>query len=144
MATAFASIVGAAIALLQAGTPVSRQIHRARVRPAAQEWPDMVAVRLLDAQLERFAVKDAPFNVDTTLAVECYARGPAGVSPDLAVDALLEAVYERLAADPSLGGLVQDLEPTGINFDFDADGESIACATLTYLVRHRADNHTLE
>lgn len=104
----------------------------------------MVAIRLLDAQLERFAVKDAPFNVDTILAVECYARGAAGVSPDLAVDALLAAVYGRLAADPSLGGLVQDLEPTSINFDFDVDGESSACATLTYLVRHRADSNTLE
>lgn len=144
MATSFLSIVSAVVALLQAGTPVSQHIHRARVRPAAQEWGDMVAVRLLDAQLERFAVKDAPFNVGTTLAVECYARGAAGVSPDLAVDALLEAVYERLAADPSLGGLVQDLEPTGINIDLDVDGESIACATLTYTARHRADRLTLE
>ena len=104
----------------------------------------MVAVRLLDAALERFAVRGAPFNVDTILAVDCYARASGGVTPDLAVDALLGAVYARLAQDPSLGGLVQDLEPTSINFDFDVDGEHTACATLTYMVRHRADNHTLE
>lgn len=144
MPTAFASIAGAVVALLQAGTPVSEEIHRARVKPAAQEWADMVSVRLLDASLEPFAIRGAPFNVDTGLAVECYARGAPGQSPDDAIDELLGAVYTRLAADSTLGGLVQELVPTGIRFDFDADAGSTACATLTYTVRHRADNLTLE
>lgn len=144
MATVFASVVGAVVAALQAATPVSDQVHRSRIKPGAQEWTTMVVVRLLDAALEPFAILGAPFNVDTVMQVECYARGSAGQAPDLAVDALLAAVYARLAQDPSLGGLVEDVVPTGIGFDFDVDGESTACATLNYTVRHRADNLTLE
>ena len=144
MASVFSSIAGAMVASLQASPAVSAQVHRARMRPAAAEWTTMVVVRLIDVALEPFAVRGAPFNADTTLAVECYARGSAGQSPDLAVDALMTAVYARLAADASLGGLVGELLPTGISFDFDSDGEPTACATLNYTARHRAANLTLE
>ena len=114
------------------------------MRPGASEWATLVVVRLLDAALEPFAIQGAPYNVDTQLAVECYARGSAGQAPDLAVDDLLAAVYARLAADPTLGGLVSDLQPVTLNYDFDADGEPTASATLTYTVRHRAGNQSLE
>ena len=144
MPTIFASVVTAVVDALNAGTPVSAQVHRARVRPGASEWATLVVVRLLDAAMEPFAVQGAPYNVDTQLAVECYARGSAGQAPDLAVDALLSAVYARLAADPTLGGLVSDLQPINLNYDFDADGEPTASATLTYTVRHRAGNQSLE
>lgn len=142
--TAFASIVGAIVTALAAPTAVSAQIHRARIRPAAADWSTMVAVRPLDAMLERFAVQGAPMNVDTRIAVECYARASASQSPDVAVDALLAAVYARLAADNTLGGLVSDLVPSTLDYDFDADGEATACATLTYTAVHRVQNATLE
>ena len=142
--TAFASIVGAMVAALSAAPAVSPQIHRARVRPVAADWSTLVAVRPLGAELQRFAVQGAPMNVDTRIAVECYARASAGQSPDLAVDALLAGVYARLSADNTLGGLVSDLVPQSLDYDFDADGEATACATLTFTAVHRVQNATLE
>lgn len=144
MATVFAQVAAAIVTALSSGTPVSSQIHRARVRPASQDWTTMVVVRLQDAQLERFAINGGPYNVDTNIAVECYARASAGTSPDLAIDSLLAAVYARLAADSSLGGLVSDLLLNTLQYDFDADDTGTACVTLNYTALHRAANQSLE
>lgn len=143
MATVFAGIVTAMVALLQAGTPVSAQIHRARVRPLSEDWTTAVAVRLESAELDRLALRQAPINSDTTVIVECYARSTSQ-SPDLAADALLAAVYARLAADPTLGGTVADLQPLSLAYDFDLDADRTACVSITYLVRHRTQSLSLE
>lgn len=142
--TAFAAIVGAMVDALGASPAVSPQIHRARVRPVAADWATLVAVRPLDATLEPFAIQGGPMNVDTRIAVECYARARPGQPPDVAVDALLGAVYARLAANSTLGGLVGDLVPVGLSYEFDADGDATACVTVTYTAVHRVQNATLE
>lgn len=140
--TAIASIVGAIVAALSAGTPVSAHIFRARVRPVPDEATNAVAVRPVSALPDRSDIGGAPVDFTTNIAVECYARS-ATTSPDLAVDALLESVYARLMADASLGGLVMDLNLTGIDFNFDADALQSGSATLTFAVRHRTSSTTL-
>lgn len=142
--TAFATIVAAMAAALSAAPAVCPQIHRARARPAAAEWSQMVVIRPIDATLEPLGVLGAPFNVDTRIAVECHARAPAGASADAGVDELLGAVYARLMADTTLGGLVGDLRPEALTYDFDAEAEPIACATLTFTAVHRVQANTLE
>lgn len=131
-------------AALQAGPAVCPQVHRTRVRPGAAAWPQMVVIRLLDVALQPFAVRGGPMNADTRVAVECHARAAAGLSAEDALDELLGAVYQRLAQDPSLGGLLGDLEPLGLTYDFDAEGDPVGVATLTYIARHRVQGGTLE
>ncbi len=143
MSTAFAAIVGAMTSALQQAPAVSPQVHRARIRPLPAEWSTAVVVRIQEAELDRLAIRGAPINVDTTVVVECYARN-ATLSPDLVADSLLQAVYARLAADPTLGGLVADCQLTGLAYDFDADADRTACVTLNYLVRHRTASLSLE
>lgn len=143
MATVFAGIVTAIVALLQSGVPVSPQIHRARVRPLPEDWTTAVSVRLEQAEFDRLAIRQAPINLDTTVVVECYARSST-LTPDLAADALLAAVYARLAADPTLGGTVSDLQPLSMTYDFDSDADRTACVSITYLVRHRTQSLSLE
>lgn len=140
--TAFNTIVGAIVAALQAATPVSNQVYRARMRPVAAQFTDAVVVRIANAQAQRFDIGGAPVDFTTNIAIECYARS-ATLAPDVAVDALLAAAYARLMADTSLGGLVMDLNLTEINYDFDAEAEQLACATLTLEVRHRVSSTTL-
>lgn len=144
MSTIFSQIIGAIVTELGSATAVSAQIHRSRVRPASSDWTTMVVVRPTEANFERFSVNGAVLNVDTTIAVECYARTISGTAPDVAVDTLLSAVYARLAANPTLSGLVSDLVAQTLTYDFDADGEPTVCATLTYTALHRAQNLTLE
>lgn len=144
MSTVISQVVGAIVTTLGAATPVSTSIYRTRMRPIAAESADAVVVRPVDSQIERFAINGAPMNLQTTIAVECYARAGAATAPDAAVDALLAAVYAKLQADTTLGGLVMDLFVSRIGFDFDVDGEHTACATLSLEVAHRSSNLSLE
>lgn len=144
MTTAVAAVVSAMVATLQAAPAVSPQVHRARLRPMAADWATAVVVRPLSVAFEPFAIQHAPFNLDTQIAVECYARASAGTSGDAAVDALMQAVYARLMSDTTLGGLVGYLRPDRLDFDLDADGDNTACATFTFTVLHSAGNNTLE
>lgn len=144
MTTAFSAVTAAIVAALQAAPAVSPQVHRARLRPMAADWTTAVVVRPLSADFTAYAVQGAPFNLDTQIAVECYARASAAQSGDVAVDAVTQAVYARLMADPALGGLVGALQPSRLDWDLDTDGEATACATFTFTVLHRAANNTLE
>lgn len=143
MSTVFASIIAAMEAKLQAAPAVSGQIHRARMRPMAADWANAVVLRIDKAELDRLAIRGNPMNTDTVVVVECYARS-ATLSPDLVVDALLAKVYARLASDPTLGNLVEDLQATSLAYDFDTDADHAACVSITYLVRHRTQSLTLE
>ncbi|MDO8778101.1 MAG: hypothetical protein Q7K57_57165 [Burkholderiaceae bacterium] len=140
--TVFAAIVTAIVASLSAGPAVSANVYRARLRPLAASVSTAVVVRLASANPERFDIGGAPVDFTTQIAVECYARSIT-TTADLAADALLESVYARLMADPSLGGTVMDINLAGVNFDFDADAEQFAAITLTLDVRHRASSTTL-
>jgi hypothetical protein len=141
--TVFAGIVTAAVAALNSGAPVSANVCRARVRALPESWQTAVSVRMQGADFERFTMRGAPVNVDTQLVVECYARSTT-LQPDQAADALLGSVYARLALDPTLGGLVADLEAQSLEYDFESLADQAACISITYLVRHRAQSLSLE
>lgn len=136
MTTAFASVVGAMVAQLNAVTPVSPHIYRARMRVLPSTVQSAVVVRILGAEVDAAAGQNVCGVWATAVAVECYARSGASTSPDVAVDALLEAVVTRLQQNRSLGGLVGDLVITSVNYDFDVDGETTACATVLFSIRH--------
>jgi hypothetical protein len=81
----------------------------------------------------------------TLIAVECYGKVD-GESSDEAVDPILEAVFERLSSDPTLGGLVMSLEPLeGDTLEWDTDqlDTSMACVTAKFVVRHQTTGRTL-
>ena len=141
--TVFANIIAAVVVRLQTVPAASLQVYRARLKPIAEQHQDAVVVRIESSLPERFGILNAPTDWDTTLAIECYARS-ATLTADQAVDALLAKVFAKLAADPSLGGLVMDLNPTALEYDFAGDAEQMACATLTLKVLHRTQNLTLE
>ena len=124
-------LVTAVVDALKATPAVSPRVERVRLRALPASAGTAVVVRpiasdVLDAELPT----GHPYAWTTQLAVECYARAPQGTAPDAAVDALLESVYARLMANATLGGAATVLQPQGISYDFDVDGESVVCATL--------------
>ena len=141
--TVYAQIIGAMVTALQQAPAVSANVFRARTRPVAEQATDAVVVRPLTSDFEYFAVRGAPMNADTRVAVECYARSST-LTPDAAVDTLMGAAYARLMADPTLGGLVSDVLIEALNYDFDEEAQRMACVTFTLLVRHRTAALTLE
>ena len=128
--------VTAIVALLQATPAAAPVVGRVRMRPMASSDITQVVVRPLDAQVQESSITTGwTISWNVRLAVECYARAAAGQAPDVAVDSLVEAVYSRLMADPSLAGAVIQLQPQGLSYDFDADGENTACAAFIFVAR---------
>jgi|CXWL01.1.fsa_nt_gi hypothetical protein len=143
MTTLINTVTTAVLASLTSGTPVCTQIDRVRLRPIAKASAQAVVVRPAGADvLEQALSPGYPVSWVVALAVECYQRAAVGVAPDVAVDALLEAVYARLMADPTLGGVLLALQPQSVALDFDADAEQTACATLVFHARLRGGQST--
>lgn len=142
--TAFANIPAAMVTALQAAPAVCAQVHRERVRPGAADWPELVVVRMQSAELEPLVIRGAPFNVDSRVRVELVARAAGGLSAEAALDALLGRVYARLAQDTTLGGLVGDLTPEGLSYEYDAAADPVGSVVITYRAVHQVDAGTLE
>ena len=143
MTTLINTAVTAVLASLQSGTPVCSQIARLRLRPLAQGSAQAIVVRPVGADVQEQAISPGyPVSWLITLVVECYQRAAPGVSPDVAVDALLQATYARLMADPTLGGVLLALQPQSVALDFDVDAEQTACATLVFNARLRGGQST--
>lgn len=134
--TAFARIVRAMQASLQAAPAVSANVFRARSRVIPRQMVTALVVRPGQAKVDRGVGQGSPGIWLTAVDMECYARGAAGLDSDDAVDALMGAAVARLMADTSLRALVGDIGPEAIDWDFDVDGEQTACATVTFYVRH--------
>lgn len=134
--TAFAQIVLAMQAALQSAPAVAPHIMRARVRQLPEQMATAVVVRPLRAAVDTAVGAGTPLVWATGVQVECYARGSVGCPVDVTLDALLERTVTRLRQDCTLGGLVGDLEPKTIDWDFDVDGAQTACATVIFNVPH--------
>lgn len=142
MATAFAQIVGAIIASLQAAPAVCDRIDRARSSLVPEQADQAVSVQWEQTRPEAFVIKGAPLNWETRVTIECFARSVRDPG-DLAVDGLLSAVVARLAQDSTLGGLVGDLRITGIEAENSTEGKKTGWVRLTYIADHCTSNSTL-
>ena len=142
MKTAFARVVDAVIAALSAAPAVCDVIDRARVRPVSDQYAQLVNVQWDGAIPDRGAIYGAPVDWTTRITVDCYASSVQD-SGDIAVDSLLSAVYERLASDVTLGGVVEDMNVPGIEIDCTSESKKTGWVRLTYLVQHRTTNLNL-
>lgn len=140
--SAFSAIVGAIVDALSAAPEISRNIFRARERTLAESHVTAINVQWDGAMPNRGAIKGAPIDWQSKVTVECYARSTTQ-GGDLAVDPLMVAVYERLANDPTLGGLVSDIECVGIEAQNDSQGQKTGWVGITYSVSHRTSNDKL-
>ena len=143
MTTAFAAIVSAFKAELEAAPAVSTYITRARDRDVPAEAADAINVQYEGADPFPGAMHGAPVDWQVQVTVECFARSST-TSGDLAVDPILEAAYERLAANPTLSGLVGDIGTPTIRAESDAQGQKTGWIGMTYTVRQRTNNLTLD
>jgi hypothetical protein len=144
MSTIVNTVVTAIVSALESAPAVASQVDRVRLRRVSQQQDNAVAVRPVQTEVAQAAMSPGyPVLWTTMIAVECYVRSGAATAADVAVDALLEQVYARLMQDPTLGGAVLALQPKGISYDFDADGDHSTCATFIVHAQHRAAGGTL-
>lgn len=143
MTTAFSKVTAAIVAALQAAPAVSAQIYRARDRSVPENCADAVNVQFEGSEPNRGAINGAPVDWISRIAVDCYARSRT-LEGDEAVDELLQSVYERLAANPTLGGVVDDIGEPDIVADYDSLGQKTGWVRLTYPILHRTTGGSLE
>lgn len=138
MSTHFIQVVKAVEAALKSGEPVAGLVERNRVRVLASSVRTAAVVRQGYANADRAVgcLQAVPWL--TSILIDCYGRASADLAADEVVDGVLQAVQQRLGLDMTLGGVVGGLALQGIAWDFDVDGDSTACATATYYVRHSA------
>lgn len=140
--TAFMRIAAAVQARLQAAPAISAHVDLARVRVLPEQGWTALVVRSGGAAREQGVGFGTPAIWSSALILECYARGTLSCPVADAADALLGAAVQRLMQEPTLGGLVANLDLQSIDWEFDADGAQAACITVGFLVRHAsaADN----
>lgn len=143
MTTAFSAITAAFVARLEADPPVAEKITRADRRRVEDETEQAVNVQFDGAVPEAGAIKGAPVDWQSRIIVECKVRS-SSTTGDVAVDYLLQTVYARLAADTTLGGLVEDIGVPIIESAYDAQGQKTGWMQMTYTVLHRTTENTLE
>lgn len=130
------TVLSALVGILQADPPVSAHVERVRLRPVKATAPTAVVVRPRQTEvLDPPRFDGQPVAWQLLIAVECYARVTPGQPPDAALDSLTSAVYARVMADQTLGGACNLVQPVGLAYDFDADGEQTACGVFTFSVR---------
>lgn len=127
-----ATAVGAIVSALQTAPAVAPVVDRVRLRPVAAGISTAIVVRPIGAEVVQHAMSGQALTWAATIAVECYARTRTGAAAaaDAAVDPVLTAAYARIMADPHLGGAALAIVPGTLAYDFDADGEQLACVAL--------------
>ncbi|MBG3875500.1 hypothetical protein FVW20_00275 [Desulfovibrio oxamicus] len=122
-------ITKAVEALLKAALPtVEGRVYRSRVRHIQSKRLPAIGVYGLKEALDAKDTSPPRYTRDLTLAVEVVANGEG---MDDTLNDLADAVEDALVADPTLGGLVQDLEMRGIEISLAEKGdELVGCARV--------------
>lgn len=142
--TAFADLTAAIKSSLEQAPAVCDTILRARDRRVPESKQRAINITFVGARPVEGEINGAPIDWQTTVVVECYAKAAADESADVPLDELVGTVFARLAADHTLGGLVDDISAPTIEADFDSLGERTGWAAMKYTVLHRTANNTLE
>lgn len=140
MSSAFKTLLdGLKSALLQAPALAGGRISLNQRHPVALGQSDAIVLRQGPARGDS-AVTGLIYWANT-ITVECFARAPEGSEVSPAVDDLLAAVWQRLAAiDAGVLGACVSIDPQ-IEWDF-TDTE--ACATLHLTLQHDTQAASLQ
>mgnify|MGYP000234499876 CR=1 FL=1 len=143
MSTAFVAIAEALAAALLVPPALADGLVRANPTTALErDKATGIAVRLQSAQQVGAGPCAAEWR--STYGVECIARSNTGADPAAAVDALLAAVWVRIAALDLAALSVSDvlLDPQ-IDWEYDTAETPMAAATLRLTVAHFTERTTL-
>lgn len=120
--------------LLSAPALAGSRVVGNRRRPMAAQDPSQIYVYLESSAAELFVIGTMRWS--TRIRVECAARATAGASAEDAADALGQAAYARIMADPSLGGAVIDTEPIALAWSEDEADTTLAVHQQIWSLTH--------
>lgn len=143
MSSAFLQIqTGLAAALTSAPALAGGNLQLNSLRPIAEGVNTALVVRLGNT-----AGQEETIGVHywlTNYTVECYARVITGVDPATGADALMLAVWDRIAAlDASSIGASQITLNPQIDWQYDDSATPLVCAVIRLSVAHRTPYNSL-
>lgn len=121
------------------------RIYRSRTRSIGTDQDSAIVVRIERSTSTLAQVIGGPTTWATLVNVECYARA-IGSEPDAVADALVVAVFDRLAQAPTLSGRVMSFEPMPgdtLSWDVDELDTKLTCITAKFVVMHKTKGRTL-
>jgi len=128
--TAFQALAAGLVTVLTASPAIaSGNVKANPTRP----WPETVqqAVALRLSRADRVSGDACGDHWQVVIELDCAARATTGTDPGDAVDALLSAVADRIAAaDLTLLGVIERDPQASIQWTFDATDRPAASATL--------------
>ena len=136
--SAFLDLRNEVVSLLLAGTPLAGGfVKGGRAFPLPDNQTQGIFVRLARGQGQAPFVGNGMVDWGTDIVVSMVARASAGQDGETAVDALLSAVYARLAAaSPPVSADGWTLAPA-VTFDVDEADQTVGAAELRLRVQHR-------
>lgn len=142
--SAFFKITGALVQLLTAEPAIADAVYRARTRVIQQSITRAINVQFDGGMPQDGVINGAPINWTSKFSIECFARAASTENNDEAVDPMLTAVYGRIAADRTLGGLVDYVGEPLVEAEYSAEGERTGWIRMSYPVEHSTEQSTLE
>jgi hypothetical protein len=146
MTTGHFNVVSALVDWLKRAPSIAGgNVFRSRSRAFSRDTAAAIVVRPVRSASQLARVIGGPTIWQTLLHVECYARG-TGDAQEEAVDALIEAVFACIAADPSLGGQIVEIVPLEgdtLSWDFDELDTTLGCVTAQFVITHETQGRGL-
>ncbi|NYE62191.1 hypothetical protein FHW58_003406 [Duganella sp. 1224] len=145
MTTAHRQVLVAVKDVLDAAGVALGRVYTSRTRSISAETPHAVVIRLGRSASELSRVLGGPTTWKTLVQIECYGRMSGG-EPDEASDLIVAAVFDALAADPTLSGAVMQMVPLEgdtLSWDLDELDTALGCTTAKFIVSHKTKGRTL-
>ncbi len=134
----------ATTAVMDALAGVAPVVNRVRFRAVGTDVQSAIVVRPGRREVVELPLASgAPVAWRMVVEIECYQRMTVDQSPDEAIDPLVTEVYERLLADPTLGGTAYGIEPAVIELEYETEVESGVKATFIFSILLSSQGSTL-
>lgn len=108
-----------------------------------QQFNSHIQVYLDQSRPERMTYTGQPIDWFTAIRVECRARSFGGQSGRRRSDIILAAAYDRIQADPSLGGLCIDSMPEAVGWRAEEGDTNVGVAHLILSCNHRGASRSI-
>jgi hypothetical protein len=129
----FEVLAEAIASALRQAPAVAAKVERPKFRAVAIQDASAIIVGLPSAQVSDQLISGQPLAWQVTVPIECFAKATKDQAAYEVSDALGQAVMQRLAADPTVGGSAIVLVPQGYSNDIDPIGDQSALCTLMFL-----------
>lgn len=142
--SAFLDLSDAVVAALVAAPAVLRadRVRRGRNLPMPAAWTSAIDVRTISSSGSIDNIAGTTLRWKTLIGVEITARAEAGTDGEAAIDALLLAVFGRLAdaAVSMPSGVISVALSPAVKWDVDEADTTVVRAGLTLRVDHYTTN----